>query len=188
MKKIRFLLFTLFCINSAALPLFANYNSRQTTAFAHYDTPSIHQRDYMRAEKFLRGMGNLLGCWLEIPRNIRNVREEKGQLKGHTLGLLQGIAWTGGRFVTGVYEMLTFAIPRPEKFRPVLVPEMVTPGSRKTPYTPVEKPEEKPAVPAAAPAEEQATDTATPPEPSAAEGNTAVPPAPSKLFAEKPAA
>jgi putative exosortase-associated protein (TIGR04073 family) len=71
-------------------------------------------------EKLGRGVSNLLGGWLEIPATIQQrhtTRDTAGSLaSGAFIGLFRGI----GRTVVGAYETLTFWLPLPEDFAPIL--------------------------------------------------------------------
>lgn len=71
-------------------------------------------------EKGGRGLSNVLGGWLEIPLNI-DKRYSKSDVVGSTLtgaavGVFKGLVRTG----VGLYETVTFFLPYPENFAPIL--------------------------------------------------------------------
>lgn len=75
---------------------------------------------YPAFEKAGRGLANFLGGWLEIPYNIQT-RYSKSDTGGSLLtglahGLLRGAVRTG----VGAYEAVTFFLPYPENFAPIL--------------------------------------------------------------------
>lgn len=75
---------------------------------------------YPAAEKLGRGLSNVLGGWLEIPLTIerRYARTDTfgSLLTGAVLGTLKGVVRTG----VGVYETVTFFLPIPPNFAPIL--------------------------------------------------------------------
>ncbi len=75
---------------------------------------------YPALEKLGRGLGNLVGGWLEIPYQIeqRYTRHDTaGSLfTGAGIGLVKGIVRTG----VGAYETVTCWLPLPEHFAPIL--------------------------------------------------------------------
>ena len=71
-------------------------------------------------EKLGRGLGNALMGWAEIPFGVheRYSKEDTGSsfFTGLMIGLFKGVVRTG----VGVYETVTFLLPYPEDFRPIL--------------------------------------------------------------------
>ena len=71
-------------------------------------------------EKFGRGLSNFLGGWLEIPLTIdqRYTENDKAAslFTGAVYGLVRGVVRTG----VGAYEAVTFFLPYPENFAPIL--------------------------------------------------------------------
>jgi len=71
-------------------------------------------------EKLGRGLSNVAGGWLEIPLNIgtRYAPDNTAAslFTGTIYGILKGIVRTG----VGAYETLTFFLPIPEDFAPIL--------------------------------------------------------------------
>lgn len=70
--------------------------------------------------KFARGMGNLFTGWMEVPYNIQKEYEDRDTatslLIGTGLGVIKGVVRTG----VGFYEMLTFWLPYPPRYAPIL--------------------------------------------------------------------
>ena len=71
-------------------------------------------------EKLGRGVSNLLGGFLEVPLNIhkRYAASDTGGsfLTGAAVGIFKGFVRTG----VGAYETVTFFLPYPENFAPIL--------------------------------------------------------------------
>ena len=86
---------------------------------------------YKPGDKLVRGLGNVVTGFIEIPRNIQaTTTEEQSLLAGWTIGLGKGLGYAALRMVTGVYETLTFPFQAPKGYRPIVEPEYVwqTPG------------------------------------------------------------
>jgi len=77
-----------------------------------------HARTPLR--KLGRGIANVATCFMEIPHQIMMTAEEEGKMAGWSVGLIKGVAMTGTRAVVGAYEICTFPIPVPKKYRPIL--------------------------------------------------------------------
>lgn len=75
---------------------------------------------YPAFEKLGRGLGNVVGGWLEIPYQIDQrytARHTAGSMfAGAFIGVIKGVA----RTVVGAYETVTFWLPLPEQFAPIL--------------------------------------------------------------------
>ena len=70
--------------------------------------------------KLGRGTANTLGGWMELPLNIQQrytERDTAGSLfTGVAYGVFKGLVRTG----VGLYEVVTFFLPYPEEFAPIL--------------------------------------------------------------------
>ena len=75
--------------------------------------------------KLVRGVVNLGTGWLEVPKQIHHVAREKGLLLGLTRGAIDGLGMFATRTVAGAYEILTFPLPIPPRYQPMLRPDYV---------------------------------------------------------------
>jgi len=71
-------------------------------------------------EKLGRGVSNTLGGWLEIPINMHHRYAEDDKAASLFTGFFYGIAKGVVRTGVGVYEAVTFFLPYPEHFAPML--------------------------------------------------------------------
>lgn len=85
-------------------------------------TPCFAQ-DPMR--KLGRGVANTLTGVVEIPRHIYLISKEENPLLGMTWGLVKGAAVGLLRTACGIYETITFPIPAPADYEPMIEPEFV---------------------------------------------------------------
>jgi len=70
--------------------------------------------------KFSRGACNLATFHFEIFEQSRRVKNTDGWLAGMTYGLGKGIAMSVVRALVGAYEVVTFPIPYPVNYEPIL--------------------------------------------------------------------
>ncbi|MBI3088088.1 MAG: exosortase system-associated protein, TIGR04073 family [Candidatus Omnitrophica bacterium] len=63
-----------------------------------------------------RGIGNVLGCWIEIPRNLHLGMQEENPLLGVGWGFVKGLGLGATRLVVGAYEAVTFPLPIPKDY------------------------------------------------------------------------
>jgi len=83
------------------------------------DAPAHHNA----LRKLGRGCANVLFGFIEIPNQYTKAVSEHGGSAGITYGVPKGFArWIAREFV-GVYEIITFPIPAPQGYRPVMEPE-----------------------------------------------------------------
>lgn len=75
--------------------------------------------------KLVRGVGNVVTGWLEIPKQISLTWQESGAGPAWSVGLLKGIGCAVGRTAVGAYEIVTFPAPLPDGYRVVMQPEYV---------------------------------------------------------------
>jgi putative exosortase-associated protein (TIGR04073 family) len=76
-------------------------------------------------QKLARGITNTATGWVEFPKEIGRSVEKSGDFAGLVVGPFKGIAKAIGRTVVGVYEVVTFPIPLPRRYEPVIEPEYV---------------------------------------------------------------
>jgi len=75
--------------------------------------------------KLGRGLANATTGIVEIPKKVILITREEGPALGLTWGWLKGAGIGLLRTAAGIYETLTFPIPTPANFEPVLEPEFV---------------------------------------------------------------
>ena len=76
--------------------------------------------DATAGTKLGNGLGNTLTGWMEIPRKISEVSNEKDAFAGITIGTLTGICYGVGRTAAGVLDTATFVVPPYDK--PIMEP------------------------------------------------------------------
>ena len=77
--------------------------------------------------KLGRGIANVLTGWMEIPKEIAEAWRETDPITGLIVGGIKGIGYTIVRTFAGFYEILTFPMPFPENYGPIIEPEFVLP-------------------------------------------------------------
>ena len=75
--------------------------------------------------KLGRGIANTFTGFLELPQNIVDVAEDEGALAAVNYGIARGMAMTFLRTAVGVYETVTFLVPLPWEYEPILEPEFM---------------------------------------------------------------
>ena len=71
-------------------------------------------------KKLGRGLANIITCPLELPYRIGRANEENGPFAAFTWGVLDGLCRIGARLIVGGYEVISFPIPFPADYRPVI--------------------------------------------------------------------
>jgi putative exosortase-associated protein (TIGR04073 family) len=75
-------------------------------------------------EKLGRGLANVVTSPFEFPKNIvARYCSENSPYDAVFLGAPKGIMMTVVRCVTGIYDIVTFPLPAPSGYKPVLEPE-----------------------------------------------------------------
>jgi len=77
---------------------------------------------YPGFDKLGRGAGNVLTGWLEIPLAIRRRYVSREPVTTFVTGTAVGLAKGVTRTVVGAYETVTFFLPYPNNFGPILPP------------------------------------------------------------------
>lgn len=72
------------------------------------------------ATKLGRGVTNVLTGWLELPRSVYYRGRDHGPLDGMTVGLFQGLFMTVVRTVAGTFETVSFFVPAPGFYEPMM--------------------------------------------------------------------
>jgi putative exosortase-associated protein (TIGR04073 family) len=70
--------------------------------------------------KLGRGLANMVTSPMEVINQITRTNETDGGIAAATVGVLKGAGWTLGRAVVGVYETVTFMLPWPDDYGPIL--------------------------------------------------------------------
>ena len=81
------------------------------------------------AENMLRKLGrgtcNILTSFIELPKAIQESFYADGPLAAVTHGILDGLYKFTARTVVGVYEVVTFPVPIPAHYAPIIEPEFL---------------------------------------------------------------
>jgi len=75
---------------------------------------------YPAFEKAGRGAANFFGGWLEIPYNIQTRYSQSDTAGSIFTGAAHGVVRALVRTGVGLYEAVTFFLPYPENFAPIL--------------------------------------------------------------------
>ena len=75
--------------------------------------------------KLGRGLANLFTGIVEIPKKVILKSKKENLAKGLTSGFMEGVQEGLVRTASGLYETLTFPIPAPADFEPMVSPEFV---------------------------------------------------------------
>ena len=70
--------------------------------------------------KLGRGTANILTCPIEMFYRVGEANDESGPIAAMTWGVLNGIYRMGVRAVVGIYEVVTFPIPLPGDYQPII--------------------------------------------------------------------
>ena len=71
-------------------------------------------------QKLGRGIANMLTFPVEMLLQTSRVNNTDGPVAGATWGVLKGLSMTVVRLAVGVYEVLTFPVPMPAGYEPIL--------------------------------------------------------------------
>lgn len=83
------------------------------------DAPKGHNA----LRKLGRGFANVLFGIVEVPNQVTKVTSEHGGGAGVTYGVGKGFVRWIGRELAGVYDIVTFPVPLPHGYKPVMRPE-----------------------------------------------------------------
>jgi putative exosortase-associated protein (TIGR04073 family) len=75
--------------------------------------------------KVMRGVANFGLGWTEIPKQIYLIGRRDGWVVGALRGPIDGLGMFGARTIAGMYELLTFPLPVPSRYQPLVEPEFV---------------------------------------------------------------
>ena len=71
-------------------------------------------------KKLGRGLANCITFPFELIEQVKRVNLSDGPMAACTWGILKGVGMTGVRAVVGVYEVVTFPVPLPRAYKPIL--------------------------------------------------------------------
>lgn len=77
------------------------------------------------ATKLTRGIANFTTGWVELPKQIYLVGKNEGWVTGAIRGPIDGFGMFLARTIAGAYEVLTFPVPLPPQYQPMLKPDYV---------------------------------------------------------------
>ncbi len=86
-------------------------------------TPELFAQTPIR--KLGRGLANTITGFLELPAGVVDAAEEEGYIAAVTYGVVKGLSLSVLRTGVGVYETVTFLIPLPWGYEPILEPEFM---------------------------------------------------------------
>lgn len=92
------------------------------TSFAHAGTDDA-PKGHNPLRKLGRGFANVIFGFIEIPNQYTKAVSEHGGGAGIAYGIPKGFVRWIGRELTGVYEIVTFVIPAPKGYQPIMKPE-----------------------------------------------------------------
>ena len=78
------------------------------------------------ADKFVRGIANVVTGGLEIPRTMgEEWKNSKNAAAGMFCGFFKGIALAVARTGSGIWDVLTFPVATPKDYEPIYTPDYV---------------------------------------------------------------
>ena len=89
---------------------------------ARADTDDV-PKGHNALRKLGRGVANVLFGIVEVPNQITKATSEHGGAAGVTYGVGKGFVRWFARELTGAYEVVTFPVPFPRGYKPVMKPE-----------------------------------------------------------------
>lgn len=93
-------------------------------AFLILNMASVSHAQSM-AKKLDRGLINIFTGWFEIPKGMSAGTQKRDFASALFTGLPKGFLSAVIRTGSGIYDTLTFPLPLPESYRPILEPEFV---------------------------------------------------------------
>lgn len=80
---------------------------------------------YGMGQKFARGVTNTFFGVVDVPKTMYYDVQDDGYASGLTLGFVRGLGFGAARTGTGIYDTLTFPIPFPGGYQPIMKPAYV---------------------------------------------------------------
>jgi putative exosortase-associated protein (TIGR04073 family) len=87
------------------------------------DTSTFGQMQH----KLGRGLANLFTGVVEIPKNISREWRKTDPATGVIVGGVKGVGWAASRMAVGAFETVTFPVPVPANYEPLMQPEYPLP-------------------------------------------------------------
>lgn len=75
--------------------------------------------------KLGRGLANVVTGAIEIPKAVQETFYDEGPVAAGSWGLIDGVYKFFARTLTGIYEVITFPIPFPADYAPIVEPEFL---------------------------------------------------------------
>ena len=108
--------------NEAVRKILASFLLLSLVALAFYSSQT-YAGDPIR--KLGRGIANIATGWAEIPAEIFRESGNEGDAAAMFAAPFKGLAKAIGRTAVGAYEVVTFIIPLPRFYNPVIEPEFI---------------------------------------------------------------
>lgn len=77
--------------------------------------------------KLGRGLVNLFTGVVEIPKNISREWRKTDPATGVVVGGVKGVGWAATRMAVGAFDTVTFPVPVPANYEPLMLPEYPLP-------------------------------------------------------------
>lgn len=98
-----------------------------TASFVTFSGSSQAFADDDMWTKLGRGISNITTGWMELGYQPAKMAEEKRWPIALAGGIPKGIFYTYMRTMVGLYETVTFFVPAPKNFAPIMEPEYIVP-------------------------------------------------------------
>ena len=72
--------------------------------------------------KLGRGFANFFTGVVEVPKNISREWRKSDPVTGFVVGGVKGIGWAGTRMAVGAFDVVTFPVPVPANYEPLMQP------------------------------------------------------------------
>jgi putative exosortase-associated protein (TIGR04073 family) len=108
---------------AAALLLNASMANAQRYGDEYRDTSTFGRMQH----KLGRGLANLFTGVVEIPKNISREWRKSDPATGIIVGGVKGVGWAATRTAVGAFETVTFPVPAPPNYEPIMQPEFPLP-------------------------------------------------------------
>lgn len=126
MKKAVLIISIMLLFFVCAVPGYCYDLERESGNFLDFSSGEIDRDDIScdddtPVEKLERGVINMTTFWMEIPAEVAKVSKEQDPAAGLTSGLVNGVAISLVRVISGIYDTVTFPFSPYDK--PVMRPE-----------------------------------------------------------------